>query len=182
MGTGENLEEAWQPKIIEIKGVKIGFVGASYASVNDGGVARNEYVARIEDTDRLKKAIEKLKADGADFIITTMHAGVEYTRRPHQPQIDFARASIDFGADMVIGAHPHWIQIFEQYKGKYIFYSLGNFIFDQEFRQDTKQGLTLKITVTKNQAALRDSATADDLQGQRIGASLKRIELIPVII
>jgi poly-gamma-glutamate synthesis protein (capsule biosynthesis protein) len=169
MGTGENLTEAWEPKIIDVKGVKIGFVGASYASINDGGVARNDYVARFEDKDRLKQAIEKLRADGADFIVATMHAGVEYTRKPHQPQIDFAYAAIDYGADMVIGAHPHWIQIFEQYKGKYIFYSLGNFIFDQEWSRDTKEGLTLKIT----------------LQNRKNSTSVTRveqIELIPVVI
>ncbi|HEY0429530.1 MAG TPA: CapA family protein [Pyrinomonadaceae bacterium] len=169
MGTGENLEEAWQPKIIDVKGVKIGFVGASYSSVNDGGVARNEYVARIEDKDRLKQAIEKLKADGAEFIVATMHAGVEYTRRPHQPQVDFAQAAIDYGADIVIGAHPHWIQIFEQYKGKYIFYSLGNFIFDQEWSRDTKEGLTLKITL-------------DNKKSSTSQTRVEQIELIPVVI
>lgn len=172
MGTGENLTEAWQPKIIDIKGVKIGFVGASYASVNDGGVARNEYVARFEDRDRLKQAIDKLRADGADFIVATMHAGIEYTRRPHQPQIDFAYAAIDDGADIVIGAHPHWIQIFEQYKGKYIFYSLGNFIFDQEWSRDTKEGLTLKITLDS-----RKSPTPGNSKTR-----VEQIELIPVVI
>lgn len=176
MGTGENLEEAWQPKTITVKNVKIGFVGASYASVNDGGVARNEYVARIEDAARLKKAIEKLKADGADFIVATMHAGVEYTRRPHQPQIDFARSAIDYGADLVIGAHPHWIQIFEQYKGKYIFYSLGNFIFDQEWSRDTKEGLALKITLHSRKSSAARSADPT------VGTRVEQIELIPVVI
>jgi poly-gamma-glutamate capsule biosynthesis protein CapA/YwtB (metallophosphatase superfamily) len=170
LGTGDNLEQAWQPKTITVKGVKIGFVGASYASVNDGGVARNEFVARIEDKERLKMAIEQLRAEGADFIVATMHAGVEYTRRPHQPQIDFARNAIDFGADIVIGAHPHWAQIFETYKGKYIFYSLGNFIFDQEWSRDTKEGLALKITLYN-----RKSSAAS-------AARVEQIELIPVVI
>jgi poly-gamma-glutamate synthesis protein (capsule biosynthesis protein) len=169
MGTGENLSEAWQPKTITVKGVKIGFVGASYASVNDGGVARNDYVARIEDKDRLKKAIDQLKAEGAEFIVATMHAGVEYTRRPHQPQIDFAQAAIDYGADIVIGAHPHWIQIFEQYKGKYIFYSLGNFIFDQEWSRDTKEGLALRITLRNRKSSASETR-------------VEQIELIPVIV
>ncbi|MDQ3801947.1 MAG: CapA family protein, partial [Acidobacteriota bacterium] len=153
LGVGDNLEQAWQPKTITVKGVKIGFVGASYASVNDGGVARNDYVARIEDKDRLRQAIERLRGEGADFIVATMHAGVEYTRRPHEPQIEFARNAIDFGADMVIGAHPHWVQIFETYKGKYIFYSLGNFIFDQEWSRDTKEGLALKITLNNRKSS-----------------------------
>ena len=175
LGVGDNLEEAWQPKTITVKGVKIGFVGASYASVNDGGVARNDFVARIEDKERLQKAIEQLRAEGADFIVATMHAGVEYTRRPHQPQIDFARAAIDYGADIVIGAHPHWAQIFESYKGKYIFYSLGNFIFDQEWSRDTKEGLALKITLNSRKSSAPASAS-------KYGTGVEQIELIPVVI
>jgi poly-gamma-glutamate capsule biosynthesis protein CapA/YwtB (metallophosphatase superfamily) len=175
LGVGDNLDEAWQPKIITVKGVKIGFVGASYASINDGGVARNDYVARIEDKARLQKAIEQLRAEGADFIVATMHAGVEYTRRPHQPQIDFARAAIDYGADIVIGAHPHWAQVFEQYKGRYIFYSLGNFIFDQEWSRDTKEGLALKITLNSRKSSAPTPASAS-------GTRVEQIELIPVVI
>ena len=169
LGVGDNLEQAWQPKTIVVKGVKIGFVGASYASFNDGAAARNDYVARIEDTQRLKKSIEQLKAEGADFIVATMHAGVEYTRRPHQPQIDFARAAIDFGADIVIGSHPHWAQIFEQYKGKYIFYSLGNFIFDQTWSRDTMEGLTLRITLQNRKSSVSQTR-------------IEQIELLPVVI
>ena len=174
LGVGDDLEQAWQPKIIDVKGVKIGFVGASYASENDGGATRNEYVARIEDVDRLKAAIEKLKADGADFVVATMHAGVEYTRPPDQMQVKFARAAVDYGADIVIGAHPHWIQTFEQYKSKYIFYSLGNFIFDQDWSPDTKEGLTLKITINHRKSSETNSPAA--------GTRIEQIEMIPVII
>lgn len=170
LGVGDNLAEAWRPKSIEVKGVKIGFVGASYASYNDSGAVRNEYVARIEDEQRLESAINELKKSGTDFIIATMHAGAEYQRRPGPAAIAFARKAIDAGADMVIGAHPHWVQITEEYKGKYIFYSLGNFIFDQEWSRDTKEGLALKITLTcKKTSELAERA-------------VEQIELIPVII
>lgn len=173
LGTGDNLDEAWTPKIHEVNGVKIGFVGACYVSINDGsGAARNDYVARFQDLDRVKKAIEKLRADGADFIVATMHAGVEYQRRPHQPQIDFSKAAIDYGADIVIGAHPHWIQIFEQYKGKYIFYSLGNFIFDQTWSRDTMEGLALKITLDSKKSNIQGNSKTN----------VQQIELIPVVI
>src|SRR6185369_10802699 len=117
--------------------------------------------------------------------VVTMHAGTEYTRTPNQAQTDFAHAAIDDGADIVIGAHPHWVQTTEQYKGKYIFYSLGNFIFDQELSQETKEVLTLKITLESTKSAspaTPGAATVDDLQGQRLGAKVKQIELIPVII
>jgi hypothetical protein len=122
-----------------------------------------------------------------------MHAGTEYTRAPNAAQIAFAHAAIDDGADMVIGSHPHWVQTVEKYKNKYIFYSLGNFIFDQAWSQDTMEGLTLKITLSKigatpvspsfsKEGAGGSSLSADDLQGSRIPAELQSIELIPVII
>jgi poly-gamma-glutamate capsule biosynthesis protein CapA/YwtB (metallophosphatase superfamily) len=161
IGAGENLDQAWEPKVLEVSGTKIGFVGASYASLNDNGKTTNNYVARIENTTRLKDAIEDLKTR-SDFIVVTIHAGTEYKRNPNQSQIDFAYRAVDLGADIVIGAHPHWIQTIEQYNGKYIFYSLGDFIFDQEWSRETKEGLTLKISL-KN----RD---------------LESIELIPVVI
>ena len=174
IGAGNTLDEAWQGAVQEANGIKIAFIGASYASENDGGAARNNFVARIEDIGNLQTSIEKLKTQ-SDFIVVTMHAGEEYTRVPNQTQIDFARTAIDYGADVVIGAHPHWIQPVEQYKGKYIFYSLGNFIFDQEWSRDTKEGLMLKITLTKPNGQ-------NELQGNKVTATLKQIELLPIII
>lgn len=169
IGTGETLEEAWQPKVIVVKGVKIGFVGASYSSFNDGGVERNDYVARTEDTEKLKRAIKILQIKKVDFIVATMHAGDEYTRNPNKLQTDFARTAIDFGADIVIGGHPHWVQTIEKYKDKYIFYSLGNFIFDQSFSRDTSEGLTLKITLLNQKASVSKT-------------KIEQIELLPVVI
>lgn len=165
LGVGESLDEAWRPHLIEVNGIKIGFIGASYASVNDGGVTRNEYVARIEDTVYLQGAVARLKSQ-ADFVVVTMHAGIEYTREPEPAQIAFGRAAVDYGADLVIGAHPHWVQTIEKYRDKYIFYSLGNFIFDQGHTRDTSEGLALKVI----------------LRGAETGAHLDRIELVPVVI
>ena len=184
IGAGDNLDQAWQPAIIEQNGIKIGFVGASYSSINDSGKTKNDYVARIENLEKLKATIYKLKAE-CDFIVATMHAGVEYTRTPNQAQKNFAHAAIDAGADMVIGSHPHWIQTMEKYNDKYIFYSLGNFIFDQMWSTDTKEGLVLKIQVSKNQGPnpiISGAAKSDDLQGQRVPAKLDKIELIPIVI
>lgn len=184
MGVGDNLDQAWQPKVFTINNLRIGFVGASYASVNDGGVTRNDYVARIEDHDRLKKAIEQLKSQ-ADFIIVTMHAGTEYQptadpkRALDRAQIDFAHAAVDDGADIVIGAHPHWIQNLETYSGKYIFYSLGNFIFDMR-DPIANQGLVLKITLKgKKTVAPSPSATT---QETGFATHIEQIECIPVLI
>lgn len=184
LGVGKDLTEAWQGRVYNAKGIRVGFVGASYSSVNDGGSATNPYVARIEDVAKLKLAIQDLKTK-SDFIVVTMHAGTEYVRSPNPSQTAFARAAVDAGADMVIGAHPHWAQTFEKYKDKYIFYSLGNFVFDQMWSQDTKEGLTLKITLSKNGTCTPTAgsgACASDVQGGTTAATLKQIELIPVII
>ncbi len=164
-GAGPNQTAAWRPAIIDIRGIKIGFLGASYASLNDNGKTINEYVARIEDKDKLKAALDNLKPQ-VDLIIVNLHAGAEYTTPPNSSQIKFARTAIDYGADLVIGHHPHWIQILEQYQGKYIFYSLGNFIFDQMWSQKTREGLILKVNIIKK----------DDF------VKISQIKLFPVII
>lgn len=80
-----------------------------------------------------------------------MHAGNEYTEKPNDSQVNFAHAAIEAGADLIIGHHPHVVQPMEKYEGKYIFYSLGNFVFDQMWSQETKQGLTIKVYFTKKE-------------------------------
>lgn len=164
VGVGENLNDAWQGKIMVSGGIKIGFVCASYASNNDGGKNTNQYVARIEDMERLKQEIQNLKTR-SDFVVACMHAGTEYTRNPNKTQITFAHAAIDSGADLVIGHHPHWIQTIEKYNDKYIFYSLGNLIFDQSWSQETKEGLLVKVVLQKTEQT-----------------KIKALELLPVII
>lgn len=173
-GAHSTLIDVWAPAIAEVNGIKICFVGASYASINDGGQTKNDYVARIGDSEQLKKMITYSKIQ-CDFVVATMHAGTEYTTKPNQSQINFAHTAIDAGADIVIGAHPHWVQTIERYNDKYIFYSLGNFIFDQEWSRETKEGLTLKIQISNSKAQ-------NNLQGPKVPATLESIELIPVII
>ncbi len=161
IGSAASLDEAWQPQILQRNGTKFAFLAASYASINDNGKTTNDYVARIEDLEHLKASILKLKSQ-ADFIIVNMHAGTEYTSHPNQKQIAFAHAAIDAGADVVIGQHPHWIQDIEIYQNKPIFYSLGNFVFDQMWSQETREGLVVRLAISDKR--------------------LEKAELIPVII
>lgn len=121
-------------------------------------------IARMQDTKNLAIAVKRAR-EQADYVVVSMHAGQEYTREPTTLQKDFARAAIDFGADIVIGGHPHWTQGIESYKGKYIFYSLGNFIFDQDFSLETMTGLALHIFLEKNTTT-----------------RLTRVELHPILI
>jgi Bacterial capsule synthesis protein PGA_cap len=146
VGAGGDLEEAWRPRIVELRGRKIGFLAASYASLNYGTDERNDYVARIEDLGRLRSRVNALKP-WVDCIIVAMHAGDEYTAEPSPAQIQFAHAAIDAGANVVVGSHPHWIQPFEHYNGGLIFYSLGNFIFDLEGSRATREGVAVKFSI-----------------------------------
>jgi poly-gamma-glutamate capsule biosynthesis protein CapA/YwtB (metallophosphatase superfamily) len=74
------------------------------------------------------------------------HWGVEYRATPTAGQKNLARAAIDAGADLVIGNHPHWAGAMEVYKGKPIWYALGNFVFDQTWSEPTMEGITLELT------------------------------------
>ena len=77
------------------------------------------------------------------------HWGEEYTHIPNKTQVEVAHAFIDAGADLVVGAHPHVVQNFEEYRGKAIFYSLGNFMFDQNFSWETQHGAALRVEFYK---------------------------------
>lgn len=103
--------------IYEVKGVKIGFV-----SVNEIGWGQG-----IEKL--MQEGIAKLKEQEVDLILACCHWGIERDNYPTDFQQKFGRECIDWGADLVIGHHPHVLQGVEKYNGKYIIYSLGNFCF-----------------------------------------------------
>lgn len=117
----------------EIKGVRFGFL-----AYNDIG-APEEGVPWAHE-DRIQTDIKNARLH-ADVVVVSYHWGVEYVTMPGDRQITLAHTSIDTGADVVLGNHPHWIQPIEVYKGKFIIYAHGNFIFDQEWSPETKLGV-----------------------------------------
>lgn len=82
------------------------------------------------------------------FKIVFVHWGNEFINRPSSPQKRFAHWLVDIGFELVIGMHPHVLQGYEQYQGKYIFYSLGNFVFDMPWRS-TKYGAIVCVDLAK---------------------------------
>jgi len=82
----------------------------------------------------------------SDFQIAYVHWGTEYELSHSSFQERLAHALIDLGIDAVIGHHPHVVQDIQQYKGVPIFYSLGNFIFDQYFNADVQEGLWVELS------------------------------------
>lgn len=140
--------------IKESNGIRFSFLAYTYN--NDSNL-----IAHMDDLEKLRLDIADAK-DKSDVVIVLMHAGIEYVREPNRQQKNFAYAAIDNGADLVIGHHPHWPQITEDYHGKKIIYSLGNLVFDQMWSKETSQGLLAKIFFD--------------------GKELKNIEYIPIII
>jgi poly-gamma-glutamate synthesis protein (capsule biosynthesis protein) len=99
-------------------------------------------VNTLNTFDSIEKSIKSEKENGAKVIIFP-HWGTEYSSANTEKQRTLAHNWIDAGADLIIGSHPHVMENAELYKNKPIFYSLGNFIFDQNFSKETQRGLIL---------------------------------------
>lgn len=93
------------------------------------------------------KIIEKIKTakENSDFVIVSPHWGIEYQTKASDRQRNLAKKMVENGADLIIGHHPHVIQDYEKYQDAYIFYSLGNFMFDQYFSSETQEALVVSI-------------------------------------
>jgi len=102
------------------------------------------------DHDKAINLVESLR-DKTDIVIVTIHWGDEYALTPNKFQKDLAHDFVDHGADTVIGHHPHVVQSIEKYKDKVIFYSLGNFIFDQYFSPATQEELAVEAMIDGSQ-------------------------------
>ncbi len=101
------------------------------------------------DQTKLVDLIRDQKSKG-NFVVIYPHWGAEYQLSHGASQQKLAYEMIDAGADMIVGSHPHVVQDSEIYKGKAIFYSLGNFVFDQLFSKETQQGLILAVNITES--------------------------------
>ena len=149
-GGGMNLTEAHTPWIIERKGVRVAILGydefqprSFEADTDRPGVAWSEDSQVLRDI-RAARSVHK-----ADVVIPVMHWGWEEPIA-NDRQRQLARLMIDAGADAVIGGHPHQLQDTERYKGKPIFYSLGNFVFDGFPLPINYIGWALRMELDKN--------------------------------
>lgn len=149
-GAGMNSADANTPAIIKRNGITFAFL-----AYNDSDVVPSFYGASETRAGTALMNIEtmvesvKLAKEKSDFVIVSMHSGYEYKPKPNKRQIEFAHSAIDAGAELVIGHHPHVVQTMEKYKGKFILYSLGNFVFDQLWSEDTREGLIANVTFDK---------------------------------
>lgn len=133
--------------ILKSKGIKIGMLGYK---------GWPEYYTK-ENLDKIKNDLEYMK-ENADMTIVFFHWGNENQYYPEKAQKDFAHYVIDNGADVVLGGHPHVVQGIEQYKGKTIAYSLGNFSFGGNKNPRDKDTFIYQQTFTFNDNKLTEAS------------------------
>ena len=147
----------------EVKGIKLAFLAYTYGcNGRENLIVPREEVENLgylSDEDQIKKDIARAKAQGADFVIVYPHWGIEYQSMPNEAQISLGRKMIDWGADLVIGNHPHVVEPVEIYQAEdgrkgLIAYALGNFISYQNYENSkdirVEHSLALEIDLEKD--------------------------------
>jgi poly-gamma-glutamate synthesis protein (capsule biosynthesis protein) len=127
-GAGDNLHEAAAPAIVQVRGVRVGFLGAADPRTGPSGFAEpgTPGVAPLKMAD-LVDSVRRLRAE-VDHVVVSLHWGEERFSIPSPAQVELAHALADAGASLVLGHHPHVLQGLEVYRGVPVIYSLGNFV------------------------------------------------------
>jgi poly-gamma-glutamate synthesis protein (capsule biosynthesis protein) len=165
-GAGKNLAAARKPAILDVRGTKVAFLAYDTIAKTYAATAARAGSAQLTAA-AVKADVAAARKAGAQVVIVFPHWGTEYDATPFAGQRKLAEAAIDAGADMVIGNHAHWAGAVEVYKGKPIWYALGNFVFDQTWSIPTMEGITLELTFrgsTLVQARMRPHIILDKAQ------------------
>ena len=151
-GAGVTLVDALTPTIINVRGVRVAFVGFC-DFLPEGVFLRDDRPTLAMATDaNVQQAVTAARKE-ADIVVASFHWGVEFTDRPTDHQRHLAHVAAECGADLVFGHHPHVTQGLEVIRtgGRtcLIDYSLGNFVFDQHlgYNKDPESTIILKVTV-----------------------------------
>jgi poly-gamma-glutamate capsule biosynthesis protein CapA/YwtB (metallophosphatase superfamily) len=143
VGAGANLQEAAQPLVVSLHGVRFGFV--SLGQIEQSAFAGPQTPGIAVLTDESLRAAIAAARQVSDVVIAMPHWGPEDAASPNYIQRGLAQAAVQAGADLVVGNHTHVVQALQVIDGVPVFYGLGNFVFDQGL-PDHKQGAILRVT------------------------------------
>ena len=151
VGVGEDEVLANKASIFTVRGIKFAYLAytpfysdAKTAFRERGGLSRL-------DGNYIKTIVSELRSDdGVDVVIVSMHWGEEYEKKSNTYQQNLANVLSDAGVDLIVGHHPHVTQEVEKINNTWVAYSLGNFVFDQTFDEDVRNGSILSVLVTKD--------------------------------
>jgi len=151
VGAGANDLEAHYPQLIDLAGLKLAFLAYVNVEPKSARAAPDTPGVAWLEPDRVLADI-RFARPLADLVVVALHWGSEYATQPQPSQVGLAHRVIDAGADLVVGSHAHVVQPVEPYRGRWIAYSLGNFVFDQK-AAGTRRGLMLKVKLVDKQIA-----------------------------
>lgn len=155
-GTFQSQNDRDSIRIFNINGINIAFISYSYGTNGNPIPKGNNFLINLIDTLQIKQDILSARMKGSEIVFVYFHFGNEYQKSPNTYQKNIVKKTIEYGADIIVGSHPHTIQPYELFKtnnGKIdtglIAYSLGNFISNQRWRY-SDAGVILNIELTKN--------------------------------
>lgn len=155
VGTFTSSEDRDSIRIKNVKGIRFAFLAYTFGTNGIPLPKGGDYLVNLIDTNLIKRDISKSRFLNADIVVVYFHFGDEYSRKPSAYQKKIAEIAASYGADIIIGSHPHVVQGLEKIKSSvgrldsvFVAYSLGNFISNQRWRY-SDGGLLLNLTVSK---------------------------------
>lgn len=150
-GAGNNIDEAFEPLILDMGDLKLAFIGLNDAETRIGNATSNVAGSAFLNNQRVIQSLNKARTM-ADLVVVMPHWGTEHQLKASSRQQQWGRLFVDNGADLVIGAHPHVRQNIEVYKDKKIYYSLGNFMFSGfAWTEEGQKSLLIKVKIKNKQ-------------------------------
>jgi len=169
LGAGINLNDASKPIFFDEAG-GVGIFSVGYAPDCVPATNENSGVFSMEEHLLIKKRIEEIK-NKCRWCIVVAHGGEEFTNLPHPYTRERYIKYLEYGADIVVGHHPHVVMNYEIFNRKAIFYSLGNFIFDTDYQRaqfNTEKGVILKLLLNENDFHIESQGLLIDREIEKI--------------
>jgi poly-gamma-glutamate synthesis protein (capsule biosynthesis protein) len=164
VGAGQTASASREPVIRSVGRTRIAYLASTDILPVSAQATDKLAGVNLYEPSRMAADIARARTR-ADVVVVSFHTGVEYEPLRSELQQRIYRAAIDAGADLVVGHHPHVVQDWERYRGGWIFYSLGNFVFDQSWSPQTQRGALLSVTVEDGRIA-DASLIPVDISGQ----------------
>lgn len=155
IGYGDTSSESCRPVLVRKGKVKVALYNSVTLPLENWVYLEDSPGICQQPIEELEEEIRNFKRQSPEsYVVVVLHWGVEYQPLPTLAQRRGARRLIRAGADAIIGHHPHIIQKEEYYEGKPIFYSLGNFVFDQR-KPETSQSVIVQLNFTTTECSMK---------------------------
>ena len=159
-GTYKEASDRFVPVIAERNGIKVGILSATGVINGNSGLSsseRRKLFSRLQDLDDIQQQIDAYREAGAEYIVMFAHWGKEYDSKASKSSTSYAKRLFSMGVDLIIGAHPHVVEPFEQITVKrdgvpytgLVAYSVGNFLANMS--GNSQYGMFLQITLKRNE-------------------------------